>query len=219
MPISFGGMGSGLPPNIVEQLMEVEKIPVKTIEKDKGKQENRLKLVTELETKLNAITGTIGALASAKGFTDLKINSGDPNVVQGTVDPTAATNGNWNVEVSELAQKAAAITNGFPDKDKTQVGVGYFRFETPEGSKEVYINGTNNTLEGVANAITRSGLGVKASVLNDRSNPEAPYKLMISGNDVGGEHQISYPTLYFLDGDQDLYFDVFRKNATEQTEQ
>lgn len=211
MAISFGGLGSGLPPNIVDQLMEAEKMPIKTIEKSKGKEENRLKLVTELETKLNAITGSIGALASTRGFSDIKVSSGDPNVVQGAVDPTKSVPGSWNVEVIELAQKAAAMTNGFPDKDKTQVGVGYFRFETPNGTKEVYINGENNTLEGVANAINRSGLGVKASVLNDRSNPDAPFKLMVSGDSVGGDNQISYPTLYFLDGDQDLYFDDKRE--------
>lgn len=205
--ISLGGMGSGLPPNIVEQLMEAEKMPIKTIEKNKGKQENRLKLVTELETKLNGITGTIGALASTKGFSDIKLNSGDVNIVQGVVDPSASVNGNWNVEVIELAQKAAAITNGFPDKDKTQVGVGYFRFKTPEGKKEVYINGSNNTLEGVSNAINKSGIGVKAMVINDRANEDAPYKLMISGESVGNENKVEYPTLYFLDGDADLYFD------------
>ncbi|NJL26201.1 MAG: flagellar hook associated protein, partial [Calothrix sp. SM1_5_4] len=133
--------------------MEAEKIPIKTIEKNKGKQENRLKLVQELETKLNGITGTLGALASTKGFTDMKLTTGDANVVGGTVDPNSATSGNWNIEVIELAQKAAAITNGFPDKDKTQVGIGYFKFETKDGTREVYINGGNNTLEGVAAAI------------------------------------------------------------------
>ena len=51
-PITFGGLASGLPANLVDQLIEAEKIPIKTIEKNKGKQENRLKLVTELETKL-----------------------------------------------------------------------------------------------------------------------------------------------------------------------
>lgn len=205
--ISFGGLASGLPPNIVDQLVEAERIPIKTIETNKGKQESRLKLVQELETKLNAITSSIGALASTKGFSDIKLNSGDPNVINGVVDPTKSVNGNWNVEVIELAQKAAAITNGFPDKDKTQIGIGYFRFETANGEKEVYINGENNTLEGAANAINRSGLGVKASVINDRSDPDEPFKLMITGDSVGGENAVSYPTLYFLDGDQDLYFD------------
>lgn len=211
MPISFGGLGSGLPPNIVDQLMEVEKIPVKTMETSKGKSQNRLKLVTELETKLNGITGTLGALASTKGFSDMKLNSGDTNIVQGTVDPNVAVNGNWNVEVEELAQKAAAITNGFPDKDKTSVGVGYFRFETPQGRKEVYINGASSTLSGVANAINRAGVGMKASVINDRSDPDAPYKLMVTGDSVGNDNQVSYPTLYFLDGDQDIYFDQKRE--------
>ncbi|MBX3021088.1 MAG: flagellar filament capping protein FliD [Bdellovibrionales bacterium] len=191
--------------------MEAERIPIKTIERNKGKQENRLKLVQDLETKLNGITGTIGALASTKGFTDMKLNSGDVNVVSGVVDPNSAVNGNWNIEVVDLAQKAAAITNGFPDKDKTQIGVGYFRFDTPDGGKEIYINGANNTLEGVSNAINRSGIGVKATVLNDRSDPDNPYKLMITGDNVGNEHQVTYPTLYFLDGDQDIYFDEERE--------
>ena len=205
--ISFGGMSSGLPPNIVEQLMEAEKLPIKNIEKAKGKQENRLKLVNELETKLNAITGTIGALASTKGFSDMKITSGDPNVISGVVDPAKAVNGNWNVEVVELAQKAAAITNGLPDKDKTQIGVGYFRFSTPEGKKEVYINGKNNTLQGAADAINAAGVGVKATIFNDRKSPDAPFKLMISGTGVGGDNKVEYPTLYFLDGDEDFYFE------------
>jgi flagellar hook-associated protein 2 len=207
MGITFGGIASGLPPNLVDQLIEAEKIPIKTLEKKKGKEENRLKLVSELETKLNGVVGSIGGLASVRGFSDIKLNSGDPNVITGTVDPNAAVNGNWNVEVVELAQKAAALTNGFPDKDKSQIGVGYFKFETPNGSKEVYINGNNNTLEGAAKAINAAGIGVKAMVINDRSDKDAPYRLMISGDSVGGDNAISYPTLYFLDGDQDLYFD------------
>jgi flagellar hook-associated protein 2 len=210
--ISFGGLGgSGLPPNIVDLLMDAERVPIKNIEKTKGKQENRLKLVNELETKLTGITGTIGALASTKGFSDIRLNSGDINVVTGTVDPNNAVSGSWNVEVVDLAQKAAAITNGFPDKDKTQIGTGYFRFNTPEGKKEVYINSDTNTLEGVSNAINRSGLGMKSTVINDRSDPDYPFRLMITGDAVGGEHQVEYPTLYFLDGDQDIYFDKEQK--------
>ncbi len=206
--INIGGIASGLPPNLVDQLVDAERIPIKNLEKQKGKQENRLKLVQELETKLNGITKSIGDLASTKGFSDIKLMSGDPNVVAGTVDPNASANGSWNVEVMELAQKAAAVTNGLPDKDQTRIGVGYFRFDTPSGRKDIYINAENNTLAGAANAINSAGIGVKASVLNDRSDPDAPYKLMITGDDVGGDNTIQYPTLYFLDGDEDLYFDT-----------
>lgn len=208
--ISFGGMASGLPPNIVDQLMDAERIPVKKMEQQKVKQESRLKLVTDLESKLNEIIGSIGELASTRGFRDMKVTSGDENIISGSVDPDSAVTGNWNVEVMELASKASVVTNGFPDKDKTQVGVGYFKFDTPDGSKEVYISGENNTLEGVANAINSSGLDVRASVIKDSRDPEAPYRLVVSATGVGHENDVNYPTLYFLDGDQDIYFDENR---------
>jgi flagellar hook-associated protein 2 len=203
----MGGIASGLPPNLVDQLVEAEKMPIKNIQAKKGKDEAKLKLVTDLEAKLSAITGTIGGLASAHGFNDMKLNSGDQNVVSGNVDPEKSTPGSWNIEVEQLAEKAAALTNGFPDKDKTQIGVGYFRFETPDGTKDIYINGKNNTLEKAAAAVNAAHIGMKAVVINDRATPEEPYRLMISGDAVGNDNQIKYPTLYFLDGDQDIYFD------------
>ncbi len=209
--ISIGGMATGLPPNLVEQLIEAERIPIRNIEAKKGQQESKLKLVNELETKLGDITKSLGDLASTRGFSDMKLETGDANIVQGTVDPGASSTGSWNIEVLELAQKAAAITNGFPDKDKTEIGVGYFRFETPDGPKEVYIKGGSSTLEGAANAINNANVGVRASVLNDRKDPDAPFKLVISGEAVGGDSRISYPTLYFLDGDQDIFFDETRE--------
>jgi flagellar hook-associated protein 2 len=204
--ITFGGINSGLPPNLVEQIIEAERMPIKNIEKNKEKSESKLNLVNELDAKLRGIEATLGTLASVKGFNDIKLESGDVNIVNGTAD-TSAPKGSWNVEVVQLAQKASAVTNGFPDKDKSQIGTGYFKFETPEGEKEVFINNSNNTLEGAASAINDAGLGVKASVINDRKDSENPFKLMLSGEAVGGENTIEYPTLYFLDGDQDIYFD------------
>lgn len=205
--VTIGGLSSGLPPNLVDQLIEAERQPIKNLEIRKEKQTSKLKLVQDLDSKLRAIEGSIGNLASHKGFNDIKLETGDPNIVQGAVDPSLAPKGDWNIEVLELAQKAAAVTNGFPDKDKTEMGVGYFKFETPEGTKEVYISGANSTLEGAAAAINAANIGMKASVINDRSDPENPYRLMISGVNVGGDNQIEYPTLYFLDGDQDIYFE------------
>jgi flagellar hook-associated protein 2 len=209
--ISFGGINTGLPPNIVEQLIEAEKFPIKTMEAQKGKQESKLKLVQDLEGKLSALTGSLGGLASAKGFKDIKLNTGDPNIVAGVVDPEVGATGSWNIEVVKLAEKASAITNGFPDKDRTEIGTGYFRFHTADGDKEIYINGSNNTLDKVAQTINQSGLGVRATVLNDRKDPDAPFRLVISGEAVGGDNRIEYPTLYFLDGDQDIYFDEQRE--------
>ncbi len=211
MPISFGGINTGLPPNIVDQLMQAERIPVKKMEEQKGKSEARLKLVGELETKISEITKSIGELAGTRGFTDMRLLSSDPNVVDGVVDPNNYVPGSWELEVVELAHRPAAITNGFPDKDRAQMGIGYFKFETPEGTKQVFIDSNNNTLEGAAKAINMANVGVRAAVVNDRKDPSYPYKIVISGLSKGAENQVNYPTLYFLDGDQDVFFDENRE--------
>ncbi len=208
--IRITGMASGLPPNIVDQLMDAERIPVKQMEAQKTKQEDKLKLVTDLETKVSDITKNLSELTSTSGFMDKKFVSGDPNVVEGQVDPQAAIPGEYSVEVVQLAQKPAAISNGFPDKDETQIGVGYIKFNTPDGEKEVYINGNNSTLEGVMKQINAANVGLKAQVLEDRKDSENPFKLLISGLATGNDKQVTFPKIYLLDGDQDMYFDQSR---------
>ncbi len=187
--------------------MEAERIPVRNMEVDKGRSEARLQLVNELEELLRGVQGQISGLADARGFQDFKLESGDINIVTGTVDPSAATKGSWNVEVLELAQNGSAVTNGFVDRDTTQAGTGYFRFDTAQGRKEVYINSSNNTLDGMVAAINSAGIGIRASVINDASNPRAPFRLMLStegGADLG---KIKFLRPYFLGGDQDVFFE------------
>lgn len=148
--VRITGMASGLPPNIVEQIMEAERIPVKQMEVGKAKEDDKLKLVGDLETRMNDVTKNLSELVGTKGFTDMKMTSGDPSIVDGVADPSASTSGSWALEVLQLAQKPGSVSNGFPDKDKSQMGVGYLKFKTQEGVKEVYINGENNTLENVS---------------------------------------------------------------------
>ena len=212
MPISFGGINTGLPPNLVEQIIDAERMPVRNLQERNKKTESKLGLVSQLETDLQAIMKALTSLSSAGGFRDTKLLSSDPGIVTGNVDPSkVAANGSYAVEVIEMAQKASAITNGFPDKDRTEVGVGYLQFETDQGKKEVYIDGANNTLEGVAQAITKAGIGVRASIIQDRSDKDNPFRLVISGESAGSDGSIKYPTVYFLDGDQDFFFEEERE--------
>jgi len=208
--IRISGMASGLPPNIVEQLMDAERIPVKNMEQTKAKNEDKLKLVTDLESKVNEIVKNLSELTNTKGFSDKKLTSGDPNIADGTLDPNFAVPGDYSLEVLQLAQKPAAISNGFPDKDKSTMGVGYIKFQTKEGSKEVYIKGETSTLNGVADQINAANVGLRASVIEDRKDPENPYRLLVAGLDTGNDNQIEFPKIYMLDGDQDMYFDESR---------
>lgn len=210
--IRFTGMASGLPPNIVDQIMDAERIPLKQMNEKKAVDEDKLKLVSDLESKVQEIPKSLAELVGVRGFQNNKLTSGDPNIIGGVVDPESAIPGSWQVEVMQLAQKPGALSNGFPDKDQTEIGVGYVKLRTTEGVKEVYIgsSGRGATLDGVAAAINRSGTGIRASVLNDRADKENPFKLLITGLATGDDKQIEFPTVYMLDGDQDFYFDQSR---------
>lgn len=206
MSIRLSGLASGLPPNLIDQVIEAERMPIKQMEGKKAGIEDKVKLVTDLETKINDISKNLGNVVGARGFTDRKLESSFPDIINGTLDPNVAETGEWTLEVTQLAGKPSVVTNGFPDKDQTTMGVGYIKFDTEEGEKEVYITEDNSTLEKIAATINRSGTGVRAMVVNDRSDKEDSYRLEIAGLKTGDDNQIHFPTVYMLDGNRDFQF-------------
>jgi flagellar hook-associated protein 2 len=201
------GMASGLPPNIVEQIMEAERIPVKQMEAKKNQDEDKLKLLNELSEKIAKIPKSVEDLVGIKGFKNVKFNTGDEHIISGLADPEKAMPGQWQIEVIQLAQKAGVKSNSLPDKDKTKLGAGYLKLETSQGTKEVYISRDESTLEGMAQAINRSNLGVQAQVVIDQRGPEDKFALMITGLSPGKDKDIHFPQLYLVDGEEDLSFE------------
>ncbi len=204
--IRVSGLASGLPPNLVDQVIEAERIPVKTMQEKKTKIEDKVKLVQDFESKINDITKNLGTIVGARGFVDKKLSSSFPDIINGTIDPDLAEAGEWNIEVTQLAGKPSIVTNGFPDKDKTTIGVGYIKFDTPEGEKEVYITEDNSTLEKISETINNSGTGVRAVVINDRSDKEDSFKLQLTGMKTGADNEVTFPQVYMLDGRRDFEF-------------
>lgn len=215
MPIRVSGLSSGLPPNLVDQVIEAERMPVKKLEADKAKVEDKVKLVGEFDTKIKDILKNLNTLVGARGFSDMKFVSGLPDVVDGIVDPNVAEPGDWNLEVLQLASKPSIVSVGVPDKDKTSLGVGYVKIQTAEGEKEIYIDKENSTLEKIASKINSSGMGVSATVVNDRKEKEDNFKLQLSGAKTGNDNEVVFPTVYLVDGDIDFGFDskIEAKNA------
>ena len=211
MPIRFGGLASGLPPNIVEQIMASERLPIQNLESKKVGINAKLDLVGDLESRLRKVNDSMKDIIGTKGFNDYALGVSREGIVQGAVDPATAQTGSWALEVLKMPVNAGRMTNGFPDKDRTQVGVGYLKFHTPEEDHEVYINDSNNTLSGIAKAVNQAGIGIQANVVKDSDDSDYPYKLIFSSNKYGDDNDVVFPTIYLLDGDHDLYFDKERQ--------
>ncbi len=209
MGISFGSINSGLPKDIVQQIVEAEKIPIKQMEARKGKIEDKKALVNQLISLVENMRGEILKNKGARSLREMKVNTGDNPNVAVSADKNVAEPGNYNLEVLQLASKSSAISNGVEDKDKTYVGVGYIKAVLPDGeTKEIYVDEEHATLSGIAKLINAdTELGIKANVVNDGKDEDEPYRLILSMSETGDGKRAEFPYLYLVDGEVDLYFD------------
>lgn len=209
MGISFGSINSGLPKDIVQQIIEAEKIPIQQMEARKGKINDKKALVGQLMTLIESMRGEILKNKSARSLRELAINTGGNKNVAISADKNLAEPGKYQLEVLSLAQKSSAISNGVEDKDKTYIGVGYIRANLPNGEeKEIYVDEKSATLAGVAKLINGDQeLGIKATVVNDGKDEDEPWRLMLSMSETGDNNKAEFPYLYLVDGEVDIYFE------------
>ena len=209
MGISFGSINSGLPKDIVQQIVEAEKIPIKQMEGRKGKIEDKKALVTQLMSLVENMRGEILKNKGTRSLREMKVNTGDNPNIGVTTDKNVADPGKYNLEVIQLAGKSSAISNGVEDKDKTYIGVGYIKAVLPNGeSKEIYVDEEHSSLTGIAKLINSDqSLGLKANVVNDGKDEDEPYRLILSMQETGDGNRAEFPYLYLVDGEVDLFFD------------
>lgn len=209
MGISFGSINSGLPKDIVQQIVEAEKIPLKQMEARKTKIEDKKALVSQLITLVENMRGEILKNKGARSLREMKVDTGGNTNVAVTADKNVANPGEYNLEVLQLASKASAISNGVEDKDKTYLGVGYIQAVLPNGdTKEIYVDQEHSSLNGIAKLINEdTSLGMKATVVNDGKGEDEPYRIMISMEGTGDVNDVEFPYMYLVDGEVDLYFD------------
>lgn len=206
--IAFGSINSGLPKDIVQQIVAAEKIPLQQMSARKGKIENKKSLLADLTQRVEALRGDIYTSKSARSFREFQVNVSE-DWVDVSVDKNIAEPGTYQLEVVQLAQKSSAISNGVEDKDKTYLGVGYIQYELPDGeTKEVYIDSDSSSLAGIARLINKdSDNGMLANVVNSHDGTDKPWKIIITLEDTGDDAKADFPDLYLVDGVEDVYFD------------
>ena len=207
MSISFGSINTGLPKDIVQQIIAAEKIPLQRMAQNKGKIEEKKSLVQDLTKRVQDLRDHIQKNSTGRSLKELKVDSNSD-----MVDKNVANVGNYQFEVTQLAQKSSAMTSGFADKDDSYVGVGFIRYNLPDGeTKEVYVDSDNASLSGVAKLINKEGSnGMRATVVNDGSGSDTPWRLVLSLENTGDKNRAEFPHFYFVDGEQDLYVEKER---------
>ncbi|MFZ8999788.1 MAG: flagellar filament capping protein FliD [Bacteriovoracaceae bacterium] len=212
MAISFGSINTGLPKDIVKQIMEAEKIPIKKMEDSKGKIGEKKILVNELIQLVRDASNVIANNSTARSLRELSIETNE-DIIGVTADKNIAEPGSHQFEVTQLARRSSAMTSGFEDKDESYVGVGFIQYFLPDGeSRSIYVDNDSASLSGIARLINSDpSNGMKANVVNDGSGTEEPYRLIITLQETGDEKRADFPYFYFVDGEKDFYLEFERE--------
>jgi len=212
LSISFGSINTGLPKDIVKQIISAEQIPVQNMEKQKSKIADKKGLVDQLAKLVEDIRGNLAQNANARALREFKVDT-NTDIIGVTTDKSRAMPGSYQIEVMELAQKSSAMSTGFEDKDESYVGVGFIQYTLPDGeTKDIYVDSDNASLSGIAKLINKdASLGVTANVINDGSGSDAPWRLVLSMHDTGDEKAVDFPYFYFVDGEDDFQLEFQRE--------
>jgi flagellar hook-associated protein 2 len=214
MGLRFDPVGGGQFKEALKQIIEAESQPIKTLEGRKAREEAKLKLFQEFKGKFANVDKALQEISSFKKLRELKVDLGDgAEAVSVTVDKERAQPGTYSLEIEELAARTSAMSNGFEDPDDPVLGIGFVVMESEAGELlEVFIDDNNSSLRGIAATINQQpDSPVRASVIKDMTDSDAPWKLILAGKKDGAIHDLSLPDFYFLDGTQDIYVDYDRE--------
>ncbi len=184
MAITFGGLATGMDTNaIVDQLIELERGPIKRMEADKLWFTSRLEAYTEFDAKLKSFLSKIEDLDSSEDLLQKTATVASEDFFTATASADAFSGTNYQVEVVSLAQVQKNVSTGFTDKTLDQFGSGILSFTIGGNTSDVTIAAGEGSLEGIINAINDADIGVSAAIINDGTGN--PYRLVLTGDDVG----------------------------------
>lgn len=207
--ITSAGIGSGIAvESIITQLMQLERQPITQLQQRKGVVDARLSALGKVKSAMSALQTAANSIKSAANFSVFKTAVGDANVLTATAGSSASVGGH-SVEVKDLAATQKLAAAGLPSSSSA-IATGTLTLELGQLSGGVYtpdpartysvpIGATNNTLEGLRDAINALDAEVTASIVNDGS--ANPARLVLSPKDSGTTNVIRMSGLAGFDFD------------------
>lgn len=212
--ISGGALDVG---SIVSQLMAVEREPLIAMQNNVTQDQAEISDLGTITSQMAALKTAAAALSTDPTSSSLYANqatSSNASVLSATADSTAAS-GTYSLTVSQLAQAQQLVSAG-QTSATTSIGDGTsttitFDFGTisggtltdgtysganftsnGSGTQSIVIDSSNNTLQGIRDAINAANMGVTASIINDGSG--TPYRLVLASNSSGAANSIKITT-------------------------
>lgn len=198
MAISSTGIGSGLDvPNIISQLVALEKIPLTKLETQATAIQTKLTTMGTIKSQVSALSDAAFKLTLDSSWNTSNVTSSNSSAVSGTVTGSAAAT-SFSVSVSQLAKAqtassavigaGAAVGTGTLTIDLGTWDYGTVStplvppvFGTPTKTVTVTVGAGEDALANIAQAINDAGAGVTADIVTDTTGQ----RLVIRSNATG----------------------------------
>lgn len=197
--ISSLGSGSGLDlSGLLTSLMQAERAPLTALQQKEASYLSKISALGTLQGSLSALQSSASALIPGTNvsLTD-KYLSTNASVADTTIASATATAsavaGTYSLEVSSLALNQRLVTPAYAGgSSSTTIATGTLTldFGTLSGgtftsdvtrTRTITVDGTNNTLGGLRDAINAAGAGVSATIVNGTAGAQ----LVLSSNSAG----------------------------------
>lgn len=176
---------------LVEGLTAVQNAQIKRLEAKKTNLEKKQEAIVGLQTRLQSVATAATRLGTT--FTsvfDQKEVSSSSTAIATAAAGSGATPGTFTFSVEQLAVAEQRATQAFASTT-TSIATGTLVLQQGTGvSTTITIDGTNNTLAGLADAINGSGADVSASLVRT-STGATPYQLILSGRSTGASQTLT----------------------------
>jgi len=214
--LSVTGLASGLDvDSIISGLLAIEQKRVEKLQADSAKVQQQQGAFKGIEARLLSLQGQLFQLGRTQnGVFDVKaVTSSDEKLI-GAAASSSAQPGVYELRANTLARTHQVASQGF-DSANSLVTQGSFEIRTGTGAATtITIDGTNNSLQGLADAINNSGVGITAQIVNDGSaSGRQPFRLLLTSGKTGASNAIVITNNLAADGGS-AYKPVFNQAYT-----
>ena len=170
--ISSLGIGSGLDANsIVEQLMQIERVPLENLERDKTDLNAKLSTFGQLNSALSTFQKSTAQLKSIDSFKRYSTTSSNEDAFTVSAGSTASI-GSTGIQVNNLAEVHKMGSVSFLDTDTTLLGAAGDQMTITVNAQSFTVDAGGKTLEEIRNAINTdvNNTGITATIINENDN-------------------------------------------------
>ena len=198
---SLVSLSSGLDTaDLITKLVALQRRPVNLMETKKAFEDLRLKAFNDLKAKLTEFQKVVNQLNTRSRFfvregTFINSNPTDVNPVAGLEVSSQAASNTFALNVTQLAGETKTVSQGFATAS-TVVGTGTITLIVGGLPTDITLDASNNTGEGIRDAINNAGLDVRApleTVLRVLTPLSEAWRAVAEGRANGAQPESSGP--------------------------